>query len=76
MQNQKTSFPITASWIFMEMIIELGDVELARKASIMTAKLVLQELDEHFQDFASTDRVEAWQRILKELPEFGQKKED
>lgn len=76
MKKETQNIPLTASWIFMEMIIELGDVELARKASILAAKLVLKELDEHFQDFASTDRVEAWNRILKELPDFGQKKED
>jgi len=76
MEKQTATFPPTTSWIFMEMTIELGDVELARKASILGAKWVLKELDEHFQGFASTDRVTAWERILKELPEYGQKKDE
>lgn len=76
MTKQTTAFPQTTSWLFMQMTIELGDVELARKASILAAKLVLNELDEHFQGFASTDRVERWSRILNELPEFGKKRED
>lgn len=76
MKNESASFPPTTSWLFMDMTIELGDVEQARKASILAAKWVLKELDEHFQGFASLDRVTAWERILKELPEFGQKKHD
>lgn len=75
MQNQIPDFPTTTSWIFMEMILELEDVEMARKASIMAAKLVLKELDEHFQGFASEDRVVRWKSILNELPEFGLKKD-
>jgi len=71
-----TSIPTTTAWIFMEMTLELGDVELARKASILATRWVLQELNENFQGFASTDRVTAWEKILKELPEFGQKKHD
>ena len=71
-----TSIPTTTAWIFMEMTLELGDVELARKASILATRWVLQELNENFKGFASTDRVTAWEKILKELPEFGQKKHD
>jgi len=66
----------TTAWVFMEMVIELGDVELARKASILSAKWVLKELDENFQGFASEDRVSAWGNILKELPNFGHKREE
>lgn len=65
----------TTSWIFMEMVVELGDVELARKASIVASKWVLKELDEQFQGFASEDRVQHWKRILNELPNIGNKEE-
>lgn len=61
----------TTSWIFMQMILELGDVELARKASLIATKWVLGELDENFKGFASTDRVKIWETIEKELPNFG-----
>lgn len=65
----------TTSLIFTEMVIELGDVDLARKASILASKFVLRELDEHFQGFASEDRVNRWETILSELPNFGTKHE-
>lgn len=65
----------TTSLIFTEMVIELGDVDLARKASILASKFVLRELDEHFQGFASEDRVTRWETILSELPNFGTKHE-
>ena len=54
MEKQTSTFPLTTSWLFMEMTIELGDVEMARKASTLAAKWVLKELDDHFQGFAST----------------------
>lgn len=76
MKNESASFPPTTSWLFMEMTIELGDVEQARKASILAAKWVLKELDDHFQGFASSDRVTAWERILQELPQYGKKNEE
>ena len=63
----------TTAWIFMDMVIELGDVEMARKASILASKWILNELDENFQGFASEDRVRIWENILKELPNFGNK---
>lgn len=63
----------TTAWIFMDMVIELGDVELARKASILASKWILNELDENFKGFASEDRVRIWENILKELPNFGNK---
>lgn len=66
----------TTAWIFMEMIIELGEVELARKASIIASKWVLKELDENFKGFASDDRVAIWSNILKELPDFGHEREE
>jgi hypothetical protein len=66
----------TTAWIFMEMVIELGDVELARKASIIASKWVLKELDENFKGFVSDDRVSIWGNILKELPDFGHKREE
>ncbi len=63
----------TTAWIFMEMVIELGDVELARRASILASKWVIKELDENFQGFASTDRINKWEKILNELPNFANK---
>lgn len=63
----------TTAWIFMEMVIELRDVELARKASILASKWMLNELQENFQGFASEDRVAIWNNILKELPNFNNK---
>lgn len=61
----------TTSLIFTEMVLELGDVDLAKKASILASKFVLRELDEHFQGFASQDRVTRWETILSELPKIG-----
>ena len=63
----------TTAWIFMDMVIELGDVEVARKASILASKWILNELEENFKGFASEDRVKVWEKILKELPNFGNK---
>lgn len=63
----------TTAWIFMDMVIELGDVEVARKASILASKWILNELQENFKGFASEDRVMAWEKILNELPNFGNK---
>ena len=57
----------------MDMVIELGDVEVARKASILASKWILNELEENFKGFASEDRVKVWEKILKELPNFGNK---
>lgn len=76
MKNQTPTFPPTTSWLFMGMTIELGDVELARKASILAAKWVLNELEEHFQGFASEDRIKAWEKIVDELPKYGIKRDD
>lgn len=76
MKNQTPAFPVTTSWLFMEMTLELGDVELARKASILAAKWVLQELDENFQGFASSDRVSRWEMVLNQLPKYGLKNDD
>ena len=76
MTKQTPVFPKTTSWLFMEMTIELGDVELARNASMLAAKWVLNELDEHFQGFASTERVKTWENVLNELPKYGIKKDD
>jgi hypothetical protein len=66
----------TTAWIFMDMVIELGDVEVARKASILASKWILNELEENFKGFASEDRVKAWEKILNELPNFGNKGEE
>lgn len=57
----------TTKEIIDELFDELKDVELSKNAAKIVCKWVLKELDDHFQGFASTDRVVRWENILNEL---------
>ena len=60
-------FQKTAAWLLTEMIVEIQDVEQGKKATKKAINWIIQELDEHFQGFASEDRVSAWKRALLEV---------
>ena len=71
-----TKIQKTAAWLLTEMIVELQDVELGRKATKKAINWVIEELEDQFQGFASNDRIEAWKSVLKDVDELTNSQQD